>query len=307
MRPQDVGLPPFPGQRRVPGLRREEIALLAGVGISYYTRLEQGQSHNASAEVLDAIAGALGLDEHERAHLTRLAGPAPRPGAPRRPRPEQVTPATRDLLRAVGDVPALVTGRRTDILAWNSLGHALLAGHLDFTSTDRPAHRPNLARLLFLDPHGRDLYTDWQRKAHAVVSNLRSIAGQHPDDALLAALIGELSMGSPEFAALWGNHRVRPCEGDTHTLRHPVVGTLTVIQQNLLLPRSPGQSLVLITTAADSTSQHAMTLLAQAHSGSLSSTAGKGALRPHHPLASASPSRPTRQPPEPAPWRRRAR
>lgn len=262
VRPADVGLPQA-GRRRVPGLRREELALLAGVGVSYYTRLEQGQAHNASAAVQDAIARVLGLDEHERAHLARLAGPARRTGGGRDSAPEQVLPATRELLRAVGEVPAVVAGRRADVLAWNDLGHALLAGHLDPTSPERPADRPNLARLLFLDPHGRDLYVDWRRKARAMVSNLRLLAGQYPEDARLAALIGELSIGSREFAALWADHRVSPCEGDVYELRHPVVGLLTVTQQSLLLPRAPGQTLTLITTAADSTSQHAMTLLAQ--------------------------------------------
>ncbi|WP_217196536.1 helix-turn-helix domain-containing protein [Streptomyces buecherae] len=274
VRPEDVGLPDA-GRRRVPGLRREELALLAGVGVSYYTRLEQGQAHNASPEVLDAIARVLGLDAHGRAHLDHLSGPARRPGPRAGAGPERVLPATRELLGAVGEVPALVVGRRADVLAWNGPGHALLAGHLDPASPDRQDDRPNLARLLFLDPHGRDLYVDRRRKARAMVSNLRHVAGRCPGDARLAALIGELSIGSPEFAALWADHRVHPCEGDVYELRHPVVGSLTVTQQNLPLPRSPGQSLVLVTAAADSASQHALTLLAQA--------------RRRHPVASPAP------------------
>ncbi|WEV27419.1 helix-turn-helix transcriptional regulator [Streptomyces sp. 71268] len=274
VRPEDVGLPDA-GRRRVPGLRREELALLAGVGVSYYTRLEQGQAHNASPEVLDAIARVLGLDAHGRAHLDHLSRPARRPEPGPDAGPERVSAATRELLGAVGEVPALVVGRRADVLAWNGLGHALLAGHLDPTSPERPADRPNLARLLFLDPHGRDLYVDRWRKARAMVSNLRHVTGRHPGDAGLAALIGELSIGSLEFAALWADHRVHPCEGDVYELRHPVVGPLTVTQQNLPLPRSPGQSLVLVTAAADSASQHALTLLAQA--------------RRRHPTASPAP------------------
>ncbi|MER0240439.1 helix-turn-helix transcriptional regulator [Streptomyces sp. HSW2009] len=261
VRPQDVGLPDA-GRRRVPGLRREELALLAGIGVSYYTRLEQGQAHNASPEVLDALARVLGLDEFERAHLTRLTGPGRRRGGGRDSEVEQVPAATREVLHAVGEVPALVLGRRADVLAWNALGHALVAGHLDPTAPDRPAERPNLARLHFLDPHGRDLYVDWRRKARATVSNLRLLAGQYPADARLTALIGELTIGSPEFATLWADHRVRPCEGEVFTLRHPTVGTLTATQHALQVPRSPGQALILFTTAADSASAHALTLLA---------------------------------------------
>ncbi|WP_280399814.1 helix-turn-helix domain-containing protein [Nocardia carnea] len=261
LRPEDVGLPARYERRRVSGLRREELAQLAGVSASYYTRLEQGQSVNASDAILDALAGALRLDAHEHEHLRELA--AQRPRTQRRPPPEKLDPLTRDLLRAFGTTPALVLGRRTDVLAWNALGHALLAGHIDRTAPDRPADRPNLARLLFLDAHTRDLYADWPRKARAVVGNLRAVAGRHPEDAVLASLIGELSMKSPEFVALWGDHRVKPCEADAYELRHPLVGMLTVTQQNLTPARSPEQSVVAITTAAGSSSATALELLAR--------------------------------------------
>ena len=147
------------------------------------------------------------------------------------------------------------------MLAWNVPGHALLAGHVDRTAPDRPADRPNLARMLFLDRHTRDLYVDWNRKARAVVGNLRLVAGRHPEDALLAALIGELSMKSPEFVALWRDHRVKPCEADEHELRHPVVGALTVTQQILQLARTPEQSVTVVTTTAGSSSADAIKLL----------------------------------------------
>lgn len=244
------------------GLRREELAQLAGVSVSYYTRLEQGQSVNASDAILDALATALRLDEHERAHLRQLASQRPRPR--RMPPPERLSPLTRDLMRSFGTAPAMVLGRRTDVLAWNTLGHALLAGHMGPTAPDCPADRPNLARMLFLDPHIRDLYADWHRKARAVVGNLRVVAGQHPDDARLAALIGELSMKSPEFTALWSDHRVAPCEADEYELRHPLVGTVTVTQHVLTVARSPEQSLVVVTAAEGSGSEHAITLLARA-------------------------------------------
>ncbi|CKH00224.1 helix-turn-helix transcriptional regulator [Mycolicibacterium smegmatis] len=263
--PEDVGLARFGERRRVPGLRREELAQLAGVSVSYYTRLEQGQSVNASDAILDALADALQLDAHERRHLRELAAQRSQPA--RRPPAERVSALTRDLLRSLDNLPAIVVGRRTDILAWNALGHALFAGHVDPSLVDRPSERPNLARLLFLDPHTRELYADWERKARAVVGNLRLVAGRFPEDALLAGLIGELSMKSPEFVSLWADHRVKPCEADTYDLRHPLVGAFTVTQQNLKIARNAEQSLCLVTTAAGSASADTMELLARSVQG----------------------------------------
>ena len=260
LRPEDVGLPAFAERRRVAGLRREELAQLAGVSVSYYTRLEQGQSANASDAILDALAGALQLDEHERGHLRQLAGQRAQPQ--RRPPSERLDPTTRDLMRSFGTVPAMVLGRRTDVLAWNAQAHALLAGHVDRTAPDRPADRPNLARMLFLDPHTRDLYVDWRSKARTMVGSLRLVAGRHPEDALLASLIGELSMKSPEFAGMWSDHRVRPCEANEYELRHPLVGRLTVTQQLLTPARSPEQSLVVVTTKEGSSAENTLKLLA---------------------------------------------
>ena len=264
LRPDDVGLRDLGPRRRVAGLRREELAQLAGVSVSYYTRLEQGLSRGASAEVLDAIARALLLDDHERAHLERLAGASRRAVRVRRPRPEKLAAETRDLMRALDGVPALVLGRRTDVLAWNALGHALLAGHLDPQGPEDPARRPNTSLMLFLDPHCRELYADWKRKARAVVGNLRVAVGRHPEDRLLAELIGELTMKSPEFVDLWGDHRVTPCDADSYELHHPVVGRVTVTQQTLAIARSPGQSLVVCTAPAGSPSEEALALLRQA-------------------------------------------
>ncbi|SFE00896.1 hypothetical protein SAMN04487819_106228 [Actinopolyspora alba] len=164
-------------------------------------------------------------------------------------------------------VPALVLGRRTDVLAWNALGHALLAGHLDFHSPDNPAGRPNTSRMLFLDPHCRELYTDWKRKARAVVGNLRITVGRHPQDPLLAELIGELTMNSPEFVALWNDHRVAPCDATSYELHHPVVGTVTVTQQTLAIARSPEQVLIVCTTSTGSPSEEALALLRQTSNG----------------------------------------
>jgi transcriptional regulator with XRE-family HTH domain len=261
--PEEAGVPLYGERRRVPGLRREELALLAGVSTSYYTRLEQGQSRNASPEVLDAIARALCLDESERLHLHDLARSAQQRGRRRRPAPERVTEATAQLLDALADVPAIVLGRRSDVLAWNPLGHALFAGDLDPGAPDVPARRPNMARMVFLDAHTRALYVDWPGKARAVVGNLRLVAGQCPDDAALHALVGELCAKSPEFASMWADHRVRACTVATYEMRHPLVGSLTVTQQTLG-HGTGGPGVVVATTAAGSASRAALTLLAQA-------------------------------------------
>ncbi|MFE1443245.1 helix-turn-helix domain-containing protein [Streptomyces sp. NPDC058739] len=261
LRPEEAGVPTYGGRRRVPGLRREELALLAGVSASYYTRLEQGHSLGASPEVLDAIARALRLDESEHRHLHDLARP-PRPHSRRRPATERVTEATAQLLDALGDVPAIVIGRRSDVLAWNRLGHALFAGHLDPGAPDVPAQRPNMARLVFLDTHTRDLYADWPGKARAVVGNLRLVAGQYPQDAALHVLLGELSAKSEDFASMWADHRVKACAVAEYEMLHPLVGSLTVTQQTL--NQGPGNSVVVATTAAGSPSRAAVELLAQA-------------------------------------------
>ncbi|MEU6555270.1 helix-turn-helix transcriptional regulator [Streptomyces sp. NPDC046915] len=272
LRPEDIGVPTYGEHRRVPGLRREELALLAGVSTSYYTRLEQGQSLSASPEVLDAIAGALRLDESERSYLHDLASVDRRHTRSRRPAPERVPEATRQFLDVLGDVPAIVLGRRSDVLAWNRLGHALFAGHLDFAAPDLPAaQRPNMARLVFLDPHVRDLYTDWPSKARAVVGNLRLVAAQHPADAALHALLGELSAKSAEFASMWADHRVKACTVADYEMRHPLIGPLTVIQQTMSSGRGP--LVVVATTEAGSPSRAALALLTQA-TGEATSQAG---------------------------------
>ncbi|MCX4238301.1 helix-turn-helix domain-containing protein [Streptomyces sp. NPDC020707] len=286
LRPEDVGLRTYGERRRVPGLRREELAMLAGISAPYYTRLEQGQSRNASREVLDAVANALRLDDSERAHLHTLAGAPRRRGPGARPRPERVTPATSALLASLDGTPALVLGRRSDVLAWNRPGHGLFAGHLDPDSPNDPGgasgppgsggpgRRPNMARLVFLDAHTRDLYADWPAKARAVVGNLRLTAGRYPDDPLLAALIGELTMRSREFATLWADHRVLACDVAAYEMRHPLVGTVTVTQQTLQSPQGDGPALVVATADPGSPSAAALALLAHA-------TAPRETDRPH--------------------------
>jgi transcriptional regulator with XRE-family HTH domain len=259
LKPEDVGIVSY-GMRRVEGLRREEVARLAGVSATYYTRLEQGQSHQASHSVIEALADALRLSDDERAYLHQLARPV---RARRRPatRPEVARPGARQLVHRMGDVAAILVGRRTDVLAWNRLGHLLLAGHVDADAPDRPADRPNLTRMLFLDPHFRDLHPRREVAAACAVASLRIAAGRNPDDRELAALIGELSMRSEEFAALWVEHRVASHAYGTRHLRHPEVGDLTLELETLDLSDGTGQRLVTYTAAPGSPSDAALQLL----------------------------------------------
>ncbi|MEF3114780.1 helix-turn-helix transcriptional regulator, partial [Streptomyces chrestomyceticus] len=261
LQPEDVGLVSYGARRRVPGLRREELAQLAGVSVAYYTRLEQGQSHHASDGVLDALARALRLSPDERAHLRDLARPV---RARRRPavRPEKARPGTLQLLAALGDVPAVALGRRFEVLAWNPAGHALIAGHLDFDSPGRPLDRPNTQRLLFLDPHTRELYPDREAETRRAVAALRMAAGQRPDDQQLAGLIGELSMKSAEFSALWTRHAVSNCSFGVKSFHHPLVGAMELDFEMLQTPDASGQGLLMFTARAGSPSEAALRLLA---------------------------------------------
>ena len=237
--------------------------MLAGVSPSYYTRLEQGHSRHASDEVLSALATALRLDADERAHLRDLATTTRRPPAARRPPAEHVEPALLGLVAALGDTPALVLGRRTDVLAWNPAGHALLGLGVDLRAVEDPKTRPNMTELVFLDDNQRHLYADWAAKARAVVGNLRVVVGRYPDDEALATLVGTLSIKSPEFARLWSDHRVLPCGTADYRLDHPLIGSLVVTQHSLRYLESPDQVLVTCTAESHSSSAHALTLLAQ--------------------------------------------
>jgi transcriptional regulator with XRE-family HTH domain len=257
--PELAGIASY-GTRRVPGLRREELAQLAGVSATYYTRLEQGQSTNASRSVIDALARALQLDDDERAHLEDLARPAA--GArPRRGRPDAAPRGAAMLVHAMAEVPAVVLGRRTEVLAWNALGHRLLAGHYDADAPARPSERPNLTRMLFLDPHTRELYRDWPGEAARMVGSLRLVAGRFPDDRALEELVGELSVKSPEFAGLWTRHPVLNCVSGTKLLRHPTVGDLDVEFQALHLPDGSGRRLLTYVAEPGSPSAAALALL----------------------------------------------
>ncbi|GAB3889680.1 helix-turn-helix transcriptional regulator [Kibdelosporangium lantanae] len=229
--PADAGINPDATSRRVPGLRREELAELAGVSVGYYTRLEQGVSASASPSVIDALATALKLDPAEHDHLRTLAAPQ-RPTRPRARR-TRLRPSVRDLLATMP--AAIVIDHRADVLAWNPLGHALLAGHIDHDAPDT-RHRPNIARMLFLDPHHRALYQDWTAKALVTVAALHQEAARHPTDTVLRHLIGQLVVDSPEFARMWTRRPVRTCSYYERSLDHPVVGRLTVSNETVTLP-----------------------------------------------------------------------
>ncbi|MGW7104201.1 helix-turn-helix domain-containing protein [Streptomyces sp. NPDC054838] len=257
LRPEDVGLPDYGRHRRVPGLRREELAQLAGVSVAYYTRLEQGHGQNVSADVLDAIARALRLDGTESAHLTHLASPRPRRRRPSR-RPEQVRPQLRVLLDAMEGVPAYLVGRRQDVLAWNRMATAVFG---DFGAL--PVQERNLVRMVFLDPATAELYSEWECRACQVVSYLRLYAGRHPEDEQLSALVGELSVKSEEFRRLWAAHTL--ADDKTHgvkQLKHPLVGELSLAFETLALPDDSEQSLITFHAAPGSPSQDALRLLA---------------------------------------------
>jgi transcriptional regulator with XRE-family HTH domain len=258
--PADVGLRTFGAARRVPGLRREEVAQLAGVSAGYYTRLEQDQAGTASQQVIDALARVLRLDSAETTHLRNLAR---RPAVPRlvRPRPEQPHPRVLALLDALGEaVPAVVLGRRGDVLAWNRAGHALIAEHVAFDSPRDPARRPSIHRMFFLDSLTRDLHRDWDEIARIHVGYLRLTSGRYPTDARLAELIGELTMHSTEFASLWATGDVADCTVGTWRLQHPTIGSVDVDYQVWLQPDSPDHRLE-IYTPHDSPSSDALRLL----------------------------------------------
>ncbi|WP_328354752.1 helix-turn-helix transcriptional regulator [Streptomyces sp. NBC_00457] len=253
--PATAGLPDD-GLRRVPGLRREEVALLASISPDYYTRLEQGR-RRASEPVLDALARALRLSKDERAYLFELSGKDA--GRPRRRPTQRVQPQLRRLLDDLTNTPALVLGRCTDILAWNPLAAALFT---DFALL--PEHRRNFVRLVFCDPKVRALYTDWDYMARACVAQLRMEAARDPENPRLAMLVGELSVRDPDFRTWWGDHRVAARTAGTKALRHPVVGELALDWSTLTDAADPDQQLIALTAAPGTPSHDGLRLLGAA-------------------------------------------
>jgi transcriptional regulator with XRE-family HTH domain len=255
--PDQVGLTAY-GPRRVPGLRREEVAVLAGVSVPYYTRLERGNLSGVSEGVLEALARALQLDEAERAHLfdlARAAGTTAR--THRRPTKQRVRPSVQHMLDAITGAPAFVQNGRLDILAANQLGRAL------YSEMYRDPARPvNHARFVFLNPRAHDFYGDWERAANDTVALLRSEAGRDPYDRNLSDLVGELSTRSEEFRTRWAAHNVRIHQTGSKLVHHPVVGDLTLTFERMELAADPGLNFLTYSAEPGSKSKEALNLLA---------------------------------------------
>ncbi|WP_405607936.1 helix-turn-helix transcriptional regulator [Streptomyces sp. NBC_00076] len=255
--PDQVGLTVGTGLRRTPGLRREELATLAGISIDYYVRLERGKETRPSPSVLDALARALHLDEAEHQHLRELAARAAR-YAPEPPPPPSrtVRPHLKLILETMRPNPAYVISRSMDLLAWNPGGLALYAGLADWPTTQR-----NLARYLFLHPTARTVFPDWEYQVRGCVARLRAVAGTDPDAPDLTSLVGELLLKSPDFAKLWERYDVVGRKKTQKTFHHPQVGILTLSSQSMHLEETPGQRLSVYTAEPGTPDHDAMLLL----------------------------------------------
>lgn len=259
--PERAGIAFYGGRRRVKGLRREEVAMLAGMSTDYYTRLERGNLAGVSDSILEALARALHLDDAERAHLHDLAAAANaptrrQPPARRTARPRGVRVGVRRILDSL-TVPAYVRNVRSDVVATNQLGRALFAD----------AYQPggtcfNMARYLFLDPRSHDFFVHWETVARDSVAAIRIEAGRNPHDRALTDLVGELSTGSQEFATWWATHNVKIHTTATKTLHHATVGDLELTGEALLLPGDPDLILIIYTVEPNSPSAHALDFLA---------------------------------------------
>ncbi len=276
--PEQAGLTAY-GSRRVPGLRREEVAVVAGISVPYYTRLERGEMSGVSDSVLEAIARALQLDEAERAHLFDLAralrpmSPARRRRAPR----QRVRPSIQHVLDGLTGAAASVHNARLDNLAANQLGHALYS---EMFSRAAGAGPVNSARYVFLDPGARQFYIDWERAASDVVAILRSAAGRDPYDRDLSDLVGELSTQSTDFRTRWAAHNVRFHDTGVKDFHHPVVGDITLTYNRMDLAADRGQMLTIYTAEPGSKSAQALSLL------------GSWAATPEQPELQQAPDRP---------------
>jgi transcriptional regulator with XRE-family HTH domain len=256
--PEQAGLPAYGANRRVAGLRREEVAMLAGVSVDYYIRLERGNARGVSDSVLENLARALHLDEAERAHLydlVRAANTGPR--APRRPARQQVRPAVQRLLDAMIMAPVYVRNGRMDVLAANRLGRALFAPLFG-----SPAKPTNMARFIFLDPAAADFYQEWDQLASDTVALLRAEAGRNPTDRALSDLIGELSTRSDVFRVRWAHHNVRQHRSGIKHFHHPVVGDISLAYESLELVADPGLVLNGYSAEPGTASEDALNLLA---------------------------------------------
>jgi hypothetical protein len=256
--PERAGLPAYGGNRRVAGLRREEVASLANVSIDYYVRMERGNLAGTSDAVLDGVARALQLDDAEREHLFDLARAAKLPTSCQRPpRSVRVPEGVQQILDAITDAPAWIRNARHDMLATNRIARALYAPVL--ADPRRPA---NTARFIYLDPASRDFFVEWERAADHVAAMLRREAGRNPYDKKLIQLIGELSTCSEDFRARWAAHNVRFHRAGHKKLHHPVVGDLELNFDAMKLATQPGLTMVAYTAPPDSPTSDSLKLLA---------------------------------------------
>ncbi len=254
--PQQAGLPAWGGNRRVKGLRREEVAMLAGIGVDYYTRLERGNLGGASDQVLDALANALRLDDAERAHLFDLSRASQSAGGrPRRPVARVVRPQVHWLLDRMDSTPAYVRDFRGELLAANALGRALYAPVFE-------AERANIYWFCFLDPAAPDFFVEWEKLAADAAATLRMAVGEYPRDRALMALVGELTSRSRAFATAWASHDVRQHRTGAKRLRHPVIGDVTLSYESMQLTADPGLVLNAYTAEPGSPQAEALALLA---------------------------------------------
>jgi len=253
--PESAGVPSY-GVRRVPGLRREEVATMAGVSIDYYIRLEQGREKSPSAQVLDALSQVLRLDDDARLHLYRLAGLIP--GAEQVALPERVDPELRRLMDLWPDTPALILGRAYDVLAGNALAYALFEGF---------QQGPNLMRKVFLDPDARTFYPDWEEVAGNTVAGFRVLQGRTPHDPRIREVIAELSRRAPEFVEMWERHEAKGKRLESKRFHHREVGALTLSINAFDVRSAPGQELIVYHAEPGSRSAEALALL-----GTLSAT-----------------------------------
>ena len=287
--PEQAGLRFYGGNRRVPGLRREEVALLAGISIEYYTRLERGNATGVSDEVQDAIARALQLDDVERAHLTdlvRTANVARR--ARRRPARQQVRPSVQQVLDSMTGAAAFVRTGRLDVLSANLLGYALYSPV--FAGSAQPV---NLARFIFLDPRSSEFYRDWDGIAAAAVGSLRAEAGRDPYDRALTDLVGELSTRSEQFRDRWAAHDVEYYRSGVQPFRHPIAGDLILDYDALEIPADPGLTVIAYTAEPGSPARQALDLLADwattpGNAPTAQARRPDPAAGPHRPISSDS-------------------
>lgn len=255
--PEQIGLRNYGGRRRVSGLRREEVAMVAGISVEYYTQLERGNVSGVSEDVLHAVVRALQLDDVERTHLFHLVRAAKQLPVKANQTPIKVRPGVQRVLDSMTDAIAFVRNGRQDVLSSNRLGYALYADL--FANPQRPA---NLARFVFLDPQARDFYVDWNGIADAAAFNLRAAAGRDPYDRALTELVGELSMRSDDFRERWASQDVRQYRSGTQRFRHPLVGELELGYEALVVTASLDEIIIVYTAEPDSPSHAALQHLA---------------------------------------------